>query len=166
MKRKLFLVCLLALIIGASCKKDTKEINHNFFCKLNGKKWYPNTNGDWKLKEAEAHLTDNGSSLFIKAANRKSLEDIGIAIYTPNVKIVVGTYSLNNIQTPFGYYDKNEFKGEYRTQAGYEGVLEIIKIDKTTKRISGRFYFNAYNDTTSDNVSITEGEFNLEYYDF
>jgi len=148
-----------------SCKKDNNEINANFKCKLDGTAWNAYSD-DLKLSVAEAHLTNGDKEIFIKARNTKSREEIGFGIYTSAAMITPGRYALIMPTVQFGYYSKNDFKGEYKTKAGYEGELEIISLDKSAKRVSGKFRFKCLNETTLDASEITEGEFNLAYFDF
>jgi len=165
MKNNLLFLLLFPLLMGASCKKDKDDISVDFSCKLNGTVWNPFTD-DFKLREAEAHLTNNGTELFIKAINTKSREDIGFGIYTQGIPIAVGKYMLNMSTMQYGYYSKNDFKGEFKTKTGFEGEAEIISIDKSGRKITGRFQFKCLNETTGDSVTITEGQFNLQYVDF
>lgn len=164
MKNQLLFLLLLPMLMSVSCKKD-KEISVAFSCKLNGNTWNPYS-GDFKLREAEAHLTNNGTELFIKGLNTTSHEDIGFGIYTQGTEIVVGKYKLNMPTVQYGYYSKNNFEGEFKTKTGFVGEAEIVSIDKSRKKITGRFYFNCFNETTNTSIAITEGEFNLQYVEF
>lgn len=165
MKNYLLFLLLTLVLTSGSCKKSKDEISIAFSCKLNGDTWNPYS-GDLKLREAEAHLTNDGTELFIKGLNTKSHEDIGFGIYTPGTKISVGKYKLNMPTMQFGYYSKNDFKGEFKTKTGFVGEVEIVSFDKSRKTITGRFFFNGFNETTNTSIAITAGEFNLRYVEF
>ncbi len=167
MKRNfLTLICLMCcIIVIGSCKKDLNDIHHNFKCKLYGSDWYPQEN-DLKLREAEAHLTLDGKQLFVKAHNSKSREGIGFLVWDKDADIKIGKYTLNSNNTYVGYYDKKDFNGQYYTGRDYQGGVEIVALDKSAKKVKGYFYFKCFNATTNQSAEITEGEFNLEYYEF
>ncbi|WP_069661299.1 DUF6252 family protein [Arcticibacter eurypsychrophilus] len=159
---KLYIALFACLTLTLACKKSNNEPDSGFKCKLNGKKWRP-YNDDFKSREAEIHLQNNGQEIFILATNSRSLEAIGVGIYTPGKRILPGKYTLDGKTGPRGFYDNNATHESFYTQSGYEGVLEILKIDTVKLRISGTFYFKAYDETTKLSVDVTKGEFNLAY---
>lgn len=148
----------------SSCKKDLNDIHH-FKCKLNGSDWYPHEN-DLKLTEAEAHLTLDGKQLFVKAHNSRSREGIGFLVWDKDAEIKIGKYSLISNNTYLGYYDKKDFNGQYYTGGDYHGEVEIVGLDKSAKKVKGHFYFKCFNSITKQSAEISDGEFNLEYYEF
>lgn len=76
----------------------------------------------------------------------------------------MGKYSLNSNRYFWGSYDKPN--GDFINGDGYEGEIEIIKIDRSTKKTSGKFYFNCHNKENNETLSITEGEFNIKYLEY
>lgn len=165
MKLKMVILLLFPFLIAVSCKKDGDEIDSGFVCKLNGKTWRPYVD-DFKLQETQAHIIDKGATFYVLARNTRSREHISFAVSNSGKMVQIGTYELNSMKAPVGLYDKNDFQGVYSTKPGYEGTLEIIKIDDVLKRISGRFSFNAHNETTNESVSISNGSFNLPIVNF
>ena len=162
MKRFITLFLPLAILLSStSCKKTAPEISTGFYCKIDGKQW-GTYSGDFKLREAECKISDKGASIFITAINSKTSEDFAIAVISPGTAIVEGKYPLNSNKYFFGIYG-NPVLGDFSTGNGYEGEIEITKIDKVKSRITGKFYFNCYNQKVNQSRSITEGTFNLLY---
>ena len=165
MNLKLVIILFSCLALQIACKKSNSEPDPGFQCKLNGKTWRP-YNDDFKSSEAEIHLLNNGESIFIQASNSRSREAFGIGIYSPGKPITPGKYILDRKTDFRGFYERRTTQELFYTGSGYEGVLEILKIDKVKSRISGTFYFKAYNETSKSMVDITKGKFNLEYFNF
>ncbi|WP_069660444.1 DUF6252 family protein [Arcticibacter eurypsychrophilus] len=162
---KLYIALFACLTLYLACKKSNNEPDSGFKCKVNGKTWRP-YNDDFKSREAEIHLQHNGEDIFIQATNSRSREAVGVGIYTPGKRILPGKYTLDSKTGRRGFYDKNATHESFYTQSGYEGVLEILKIDTIKSRISGTFYFKAYDETSKLSVDVTKGEFNLTYFRF
>ncbi|KHJ37372.1 hypothetical protein PBAC_24400 [Pedobacter glucosidilyticus] len=168
MKNLIKLITCLPVIIflsAASCKKD--EIDTGFTCKVNGERWRPFAN-DFKLQETECHLTNNGETLFIKARNTNSREHLGILVSTPGILISTKYYTINSNMFLSGTYDSNSSgPGDYfQTNSSYTGQVEIKSIDTVNKRMTGTFFYDAYNEKTKQTVKITSGTFNLKYVNF
>lgn len=151
------------ILTSASCKKD--EIDTGFTCKVNDNRWLPFAN-DFKLQETECHFTNNNEELFVFARNTNRNEAIGFGIYTQGIKIQTGKYNLDQKQIMRGFFDERIPGQEFRTGNGYSGILEIKSIDETNKRMTGTFYFDAYNETTKQTVKITSGTYNLKYVNY
>lgn len=78
--------------------------------------------------------------------------------------ITSSKYILN--QNPrFGgdYKNSTIHMDQYYTDSKHTDQLEIISLDKINRIIQGTFYFKAYNSYRNDFVSITDGEFPLNY---
>ncbi|KHJ37373.1 hypothetical protein PBAC_24410 [Pedobacter glucosidilyticus] len=166
MKNLIKLITCLPVIIflsAASCKKD--EIDAGFTCKVNGERWRPFAD-DFKLQETECHLTNNNEELFIYARNTSRNEAIGFGVFTKGTKIKVGKYNLDQKQIMRGFFDERIPGEDFRTGNGYVGILDIITIDETNKRMTGTFFYDAYNEKTKQTVKITSGTFNLKYVNF
>jgi len=160
--------CLTTLILplaiflsSASCKKDSTKIESGFTCKIDGKKW--NTySDDFKFRETNCQITEKGESIFIKAYNTNLSENFSIIVHSVGKVVAEGKYPLNSNAYFVGLYG-NPTYGNFITGNGYEGEIEIIKIDKDNSRISGKFHFTGYNDKAKQSRSITEGTFNILY---
>ncbi|WP_069660107.1 DUF6252 family protein [Arcticibacter eurypsychrophilus] len=159
---KLYIALFACLTLYLACKKSNNEPDSGFKCKLNGKTWRP-YNDDFKSQEAEIHLLNNGQEIFIRASNSRSREGVGIGVYTPGILIVPGKYTLKSKTHFSGSYYRDATHESFYTQSGYEGVLEILKIDTIKSRISGTFYFKAYDETSKSMVDVTNGEFDLAF---
>lgn len=83
-----------------------------------------------------------------------------------NKVITVGKYVLNSKSYMVGYFYNVAQQKEFTTGNGYEGEIEIINIDRTAKKIMGKFYFNCHNTENNETLSITEGEFNIKYLEY
>ena len=159
------LLPIIVLLFISSCDKD--EIDTGFTCKVNGDRWRPFVD-DFKLSETECHLTDNGETLFIKARNTNRRESFGILISTPGILISTKTYVINSDRFfSATYYENSSGPGDYyQTNSEYKGRIEIKNIDEVNKRITGTFYFDAYNEKTKQTVKISNGTFNIRYFNF
>ena len=157
------IISIFILSTTVSCKKSNAINNGGFSCKVNGQLWEPYID-DFKLQPTECTFTKSNTSIFIKAKNTKKKENFAILVSTPGKVISVGKYLLNSNIFLIGNYDKPN--GDFITGDGYEGEIEIIKIDSSTKKMTGKFFFNCYDKQTKESVSVTEGEFNLRYSEY
>ncbi|RYX85562.1 hypothetical protein EON73_02905 [bacterium] len=165
MNRLITLILPLALFLSsASCKKDSTKIESGFTCKIDGKRWRTYSS-DFKKMEDECHITKNGESIFIKAVNTNSLEHFSILVESPGKIVTEGVYALNSDRYFYGSYRAPDV-GDLITGNGYEGQIEIIKIDKENSRIIGKFNYTCHSDLTKQSRTITEGQFNIMYYNF
>lgn len=61
------------LCINLSCNKNNApQPNEEFYCKINGKAWRPNRDGDIFLKVVKSEFVDKGTGFYILAWNAKS----------------------------------------------------------------------------------------------
>ncbi|RYX85561.1 hypothetical protein EON73_02900 [bacterium] len=150
---------LAILLFSVSCKKDSTKIESGFTCKIDGKRWRTSTS-DFKVRENDCRISQKGESIFIKARN--SGEDFALLVHTAGKIVTEGRYPLNSNAYLVGVYGNPSY-GDFITGNGYEGEIEIIKIDKEQSRISGRFHFIGYNDKVKQSRSITDGTFNILY---
>ncbi|MCX3264926.1 DUF6252 family protein [Pedobacter agri] len=150
---------LLVTILASSCKKD--EVTNNFKCKVNGELWRPR-NSDLKYgHDAEVHLIDEGKTFFVSAYQEGTRQTISFAIFLEN-EVRPGSHILNGIKNTAEYEDKSK-NIKCTSQLGYTGKLQILTLDKKTKRVRGTFSFKAVDNNTKVVADISEGEFNLVY---
>ncbi|TAH04123.1 MAG: hypothetical protein EAZ15_01415 [Sphingobacteriales bacterium] len=76
------IIPLCILLTAVSCQKSNALKDGGFSCKVNGQLWSPYTD-DFKLQPTECTLTQNGTSIFIKANNTKKREHFAILVSTP-----------------------------------------------------------------------------------
>ncbi|RZJ65356.1 MAG: hypothetical protein EOO45_16810 [Flavobacterium sp.] len=76
-----------------------------------------------------------------------------------------GIYTLEGGKQTAEFLDAG--KGlKFKTQNGYTGTLEIIKLDKATNTAQGRFSFTAKEQSTTSTTEITKGNFKLQYTNY
>lgn len=155
------IIPLCILLTAVSCQKSNALKYGGFSCKVNGRLWEPYTN-DFKLQPTECIISQEGKSISIRARNTNKNEHISILVNSLDNVITEGKYLLNSDRYFWGSYDKPF--GDFITGNGYEGEIEIIKIDRVTKKMTGKFFFNCNDKQTNETVNVTQGEFNLRYY--
>ncbi|TAG99762.1 MAG: hypothetical protein EAZ15_10650 [Sphingobacteriales bacterium] len=153
------------LFTSVSCKKSNALKYGGFSCKVNGQLWEPYVD-DFKLQPTECTITQEGKSIFIRATNTKKRERIVLLVSGTNKIITVGKFALNSKSGLVGYFYNVALQKEFTTGSGYVGEIDILKIDKGTKKISGKFYFNCYKTENNETLSITDGEFNIKYLEY
>jgi hypothetical protein len=159
------IIPLCILITSVSCKKSNALKYGGFSCKVNGELWQPYTN-DFKLQPTNCDITENGQTVVIKATNTNKRERFALMVSGTNKVITEGKYILNSKSYMVGYFYNSATLKEFTTGNGYDGEIEIIKIDRSTKKITGKFYFNCHNTENNETLNITEGEFNIGYLEY
>lgn len=70
--RKLLLLAALSLLLFQACEfSDRPKPNEKFYCKVDGKHWRTNNDGDFKVISLTADLTNSDKHLGIIAFNAK-----------------------------------------------------------------------------------------------
>ncbi len=152
---------LIALIyLNSQCSKDSSPTGFYFQCKVNGQNYIP----DGCANCLTCDLL--GDTVLLLGAN-KGFEAIGIGIIKLNrIPITVTSYDLNQNPQQNADYDNSPLVNDiYKTDSLRTGQLTISMIDKSSKTISGTFYFKAYNAYNDSVVNTTEGSFYLHYSD-
>lgn len=157
MKTTISLFLLLLLLFG--CSKDNLCRNENFCTEVNGKKWWPSDNGDFKARPLTVSLLYGDSVLAIRASNGS--ERIYLSIRGGGV-ISAKDYTLTDTLSR-GYYDNSISSDEFETDAAYTGLLTITEIDRVKETVVGTFYFKAQNPITGEVVDVEDGSFNARY---
>lgn len=151
-----FFLMLTTIFVSASCNKDPKPIGDYIRCKVDGQTYTPDNCANCNVCRVL------GDTIFILGANR-GLEAILIGI-TDKSGISIKSYVLNSNVTNGGTYKNSTTTNDrFDTDLSRMGILNILMLDKNSKKISGTFYFQAYNPIQNKIVNITEGEFRLSY---
>ena len=175
--KNLILVALAALCL-ASCQKqisslpETTQTGANTFgAKINGDLWGPIGFGIVPTSPIlEARYSDE-NSIFINARNfGAEPNESEMEIYLKNVT-KAGTISLNqntyeypNQSASYAYFVKREVnpKAIWMTNSQFGGWVNISRIDRENKIISGTFEFTAPPQMGSTtNIVVSEGRFDV-----
>lgn len=160
MKTKLSLLLILLSLIG--CSKENLCRNENFCAEVNGKKWFPSHNGDFKASPLTARLLYSDSVLAVRASNGSERIYLSIRDWQG---ISAKSYFLTDTLSR-GYFDNTIDSDEFETDASHTGMVSITAIDKSKKTVSGTFYFKAYNPVTGKVIDVSNGAFNTTYVDY
>jgi hypothetical protein len=176
MKRQPFLLfaCLFSLLLLSSrCKKDKFELPPEtttgamtFGCKVNGKVFVPRDGrGQPGLFCQYVNLGEGeggGWFLNIPAGNWQISPIESVHIETDSLLVEEGViYDFKNQKGfPHAFYFKSR---EYRKLDNNTGWLHITTHDKARRILAGTFEFVGTNTSTGENISITEGRFDIIY---
>lgn len=138
----LFFVMGLALL---SCSKDNSLISNKMSAKIDGKEW--------------------GTILPVTVLTNNKFIITGTSISGAIINIDIdgdtkGTYavSLSAVQFVATYKASITATAE-DIYACTSGTVELTKVDKTAKKISGTFQFTLKKDLTQETISVTNGTF-------
>ena len=174
--KNLILVAFAALCL-ASCQKqisslpETTQTGANTFgTKVNGDLWGPMGFGIVPTAPIlEARFSDE-NSIFINARNFGSEpNETEMEIYLKNVQkagmiyLNQNTYEYPNQSASYAYYVKRKVNPVdiWLTNSQVGGWVNISKIDRENKIISGTFEFQAPSQFGTANLVVTEGRFDV-----
>lgn len=154
---------LYALLAFNSCEKQDRS-NDRFVCNVNGKTWKP-ANSDLKYgRDVSAHLIDEGKTFYLDAYQEVTRQTVSLSIMLDR-EVSPGIYTLEAGKQTAEFMDAG--KGlKFKTQIGSTGTLEILKLDKATNTVQGRFSFIAKEQSTAATADITNGNFKLQYTNY
>ena len=172
-------ILLGSLLCFNSCSKDagltkaTQEGANTFSCKVNGKKYIPAVSlfgGDPIYSQYRLDPFISGTNKLIIGTTVPSnpVQHISITIYGCDK---TGVYDLNEdtLYKIDAEYDLNAggynaYAKVYINKKGSSGQVEITKLDKIRKIVSGTFSFKLTDENNiSNTVSIERGRFDLKY---
>lgn len=175
--RKYLCGVLSFMLIAASCEKEstntlppeTQEGKNTFGCFVNNELWV-NGNPTFYEPAYKANLKDGKLTIYSLSGKKQSEKNIGITI---SGLTEANKYLLNN-KNNWADYENYVSRCYYSTDSiTNTGEVEITKLDKTKKIISGIFQFKAkkswypYSNTSGTDcdsfVNITQGRFDLIY---
>ncbi len=160
---KAFALLLYALLAFSSCKKEDRS-NERLLCKVNGKTWKPADSDPKYGRDVSAHLIDEGKIFYLDAYQEGTRQTVSLSLLLDR-EVSQGIYTLDGGKQTAEFLDAG--KGlKFRTQTGYTGTLEILKLDKATNTAQGRFSFTAKEQSTAATAEITEGSFKLQYTNY
>lgn len=164
MKTKYFLFLILISLSFLSCE-EAPQPNEPFYCKINGKRWRPNSGTALYGTKLYAELTNSKTIFSIIARDFQTGERIFIVIRDVN-KISSGIYKLSDLAsktyigyTPNYYAEKPEEFYSYDNK----GEIEILF---SNGRVSGTFDSDVKSESTGRTKRITKGQFNLSYNEY
>lgn len=185
-------LCLVLLLVACDepLPRPTKKGKDTFGCKINGKNFVPNGGGFLSgMKPLTGGYYDGNRVLEISAFGREEGKSgnnstTSIDLYVENVK-GKGTYPINfdtnpppygTSYTSYGVYDFVDQKSyipnttilgktyTYVTRAALPGKVNITRLDRSLRIVSGTFEFKAVNvQDPNDIVKITKGRFDISY---
>ena len=150
--------CTLTLIAFTGCKKKAGLFAPEFVCKVDGDRFKPSKNGDFKADPLDAVFND--TSLWI--SGRNSPLSVSFNIKDKN-GITIKEYLLNNNQSFTNFGSHGNFTDTYLTDSLHIGTVKIINIDYDKEIISGKFEFTAKHSWKNETVKITDGKFNVSF---
>jgi hypothetical protein len=168
------LASLLALLLLCqACDLDRPKPDEKFYCKVDGKHWRFDNDGDFKAITLVAELTNQNRDLYIRASNDKLRESMSIIMANTH-SIRTGVYKLSVITSdptlpPSAHFYKNigaiNFV-DYTTSKTYTGTFRILSLERdsrvpTSMIMRAEFEFTAVN-PSGETVKITNGQFNGE----
>ncbi|MGM0579637.1 MAG: hypothetical protein ACQETL_03095 [Bacteroidota bacterium] len=156
-----FTSCELLFSPGPELPPITEEGKGTFGCKVNGEVWLP----DYRYLNSggnilEAYL-DRGSDMHIKAVYEPKTQNIRFTlkdVFNQDKAIKFSSYESEN-----SYASVSMEEDCYLETDSTSGYLEILKIDSINKIVAGTFEFSIISDC--DTVEVTEGRFDLDYYE-
>jgi hypothetical protein len=167
----------IALLCQA-CDLERPSPEDRFYCKVNGKHWRPNRDGDLKASTLKADLTNQNKDLYIRASDNKRSETISIAIAN-NDSIKAGVYELSvitrysTLPPSASFYSTRTVNSmgqvhslDYKTNKTHMGTFRILSLEKdfrnpTIMKMQAEFEFTAVS-PTGEKVKITNGQYNGE----
>jgi len=170
---------LAPMLLCQACDLNRPKPDDKFYCKVDGKHWRPNSDGDFKAITLTADLLENNRFLGIVASNYKIDETILVSIvdttgFSEQSAGKVYELSLNYYfptNSPSAYFSKTTGKNSikniyYYTDRTYSGTFRILSLEKdsripTSIMMRAEFEFTAVN-PSGETVKITNGQFNGE----
>jgi len=170
-------ILVSATLLGQACKDpDSPKPDEKFYCKVNGKHWRPDSDGDFKNHTLISDLMDDGKTLYIRAIDAKSDQTLSMIIAdTSGIDTVnFGKIYVIGINTNFpnnppsgNFYkpvNQNSVKEvKYVTDATHKGSFRILGIERDRRvlnsfKMKAEFEFSAVS-PSGEVVRITDGRF-------
>jgi len=160
-----------------ACKDpDTPKPDEKFYCKVDGKHWRPDSDGDFKAHTLISDLTYEGKYLRIHATDAKNRQSIIISFadssgidttqLSKTYKISLKYFFPNN--PPAGYFYKpvsqNSVRDiEYTTNTTHKGTFRILSVEHDRRvlnsfKMKAEFEFSAVS-PSGEVVRISDGRF-------
>ncbi len=160
-------ILVSATLLGQACKDpDSPKPDEKFYCKVNGKHWRPDSDGDFKAHTLLADFKNNFKHLAINARNAELGESI-IIIMSETDSIIKGKHKLSVIESdislpPSAYFMQNR-KPNFTTSSTNTGTFRILSIERdprilTSVKLKAEFEFTAAS-PSGEIVRITDGRF-------
>jgi hypothetical protein len=175
---KNLIIVAFAAFMFTSCTKEVKSLPgvtengaNTFGAKVDGNFWGPLKLGIAQTTPIlEARYADD-NSVFIHARNfASSPNETEMEIYLKNIK-GPGVVYLNqntgiypNETASYAYFVRRQItpKAEWITNAQLGGVVNITKMDRVNRIISGTFEFQAASFNGNGPLNVTEGRFDVK----
>ncbi|MCX7610941.1 MAG: DUF6252 family protein [Ignavibacterium sp.] len=175
--KTILFVVALSLLTLSGCKKEENPASSGddggptqtgagtMSCKIDGQNWsstsYPGAPG------AYAIVLSLGNNVRVSIiGNNISLNPSTITIEINEIP-GPGEYKLGEMGVggAVGFGNYSDQTGEYQTTASseYSGKINIIKLDRANKIISGTFEFNAKKSNSTQKKVITAGKFDVKW---
>jgi hypothetical protein len=161
----ILIIFFIASLFGFSCRKNNPGPNESFYCKIDGKAFRPDNDGDiffepllvqWAKPLKQFYFTVQGS--------RYSLDIY--TVFENNENFIEKSYSINeefSAQLVGDLINSNGIqKREVFKSFPNSGRIIFTKIDSLSHRVSGTFEFEVKNERKT--ISITKGQFNDVFY--
>ncbi len=194
MKKEIIFLLLLMVIGGSwlfSCHKDpggptkkdpcpwpeiTTEGLNTFGCKINGKEWVPCVDLYGlaaTLRPIDCLVTESDGSNSLSISVTRSVIDSTYSDVSFNGQMFIGyrpcREGLFHIPVDFFHastelftdWEGNSYE-EFDTIA--ENYINVLRLDTATNMISAQFQITLIDKQTGKKVEITEGRFDLKYY--
>ncbi|HVK97248.1 MAG TPA: DUF6252 family protein, partial [Flavisolibacter sp.] len=177
-KMKNLLLIVLAALTLTSCSKEISSLPqatetgaNTFGAKVDGALWGPLKLGIAQTAPILEARYAGDNSIFINARNfSSSPTEVEMEIYLNNVKSP-GVIQLNkntglfpDQSGSYAYFVKRKITptNEWMTNSQVGGHVNITKIDRDNRIISGTFEFKANSLKSDTPISVTEGRFDIK----
>ncbi|WP_017256999.1 DUF6252 family protein [Pedobacter arcticus] len=160
---KKIILASIILLLTASCKKDdlpkaTQEGKNIMAAKVNGKTWIQTA--CWSCINGGSGLRANYSNNILNIVGQGSSNStIELLLFVDRPSQYQSNSGFNSFE--FRDYNTDEY---YKTTPKTNGIVNITKIDRSKKIISGTFSFKAENeDDPNDIITVADGRFDVIY---
>ena len=176
MKNLLFIA--LAVLSLTSCTKEitslpeqTQTGTNTFGAKIDGSLWGPMKFGIAQTAPIlEARFADNNSVFIIARNLASSPNETEMEIYLQNIQktgtihLNQNTYAFPSHSGSYAFFIKRKLMPieEWITSSQLGGWVNISKIDRDAKIISGTFEFQANSKYGATPLNVTEGRFDVQ----
>ena len=154
----------------------TQGLN-TFGCKINGKEWVPCVDmyAVWSnLRPLDCRVTESDGSNALSLSLIRSIQDTTFSDTNSDMLISMGLWPLmegiQNVPVDFDYAAIDVFSFE-EPHIRYEIIdttsnnfFNIIRLDTSKNIISGTFQITVIDEASGKKIELTEGRFDITYY--
>ena len=166
MKQIFFIILIFGGCKGSNVEPSPPTDNERFYCEIDGERYRPNSNGDIFNEVLIADWYKLKGTFTVSAYNSKTYKDVLLYINLKGKKLEVKKYVIDSLYTNASYYGGYIKVNGNSVKEGYNsinniGFINITKVDTLTKKVSGKFEFDAKSEIDKTKIAkIRNGQFN------